>query len=34
MVFTAPVLGHRSVPVRFKVLLALVLTTVTFSFDQ
>lgn len=30
MVFTAPVLGHRSVPLRFKVLLALVLTTVTF----
>ena len=30
MVFTAPVLGHRSVPFRFKVLLALVLTTVTF----
>ncbi len=30
MVFTAPVLGHRSVPFRFKILLALVLTTVTF----
>ena len=30
MVFTAPVLGHRSVPFRFKVLLSLVLTTVTF----
>ena len=30
MVFTAPVLGHRSIPFRFKMLLALALTTVTF----
>lgn len=30
MVFTAPVLGHRSIPFRFKMLLALTLTTVTF----
>ena len=30
MVFTAPVLGHRTIPFRFKVLLALLLTTVTF----
>lgn len=30
MVLTAPVLGNRSVPFRFKALLALLLTTVTF----
>jgi len=35
MVLTAPVLGHRSIPFRFKILLALVLTTVTFPLiDQ
>lgn len=30
MVLTAPVLGHRSIPFRFKAILALLLTTVTF----
>jgi flagellar biosynthetic protein FliR len=30
MIFTAPVLGHRSVPLRIKAILALGLTTVTF----
>ena len=35
MVFTAPVLGHHSIPFRFKMLLALALTTVTFPLiDQ
>lgn len=34
MLFTAPVLGHRSIPLQFRILLAVVLTAITFPMVQ